>query len=260
MKVEVYKCPDTGRLFETKEKYDKHRKKLGSENFRKGKVVHKVDLNTFRLTATSIQDFRDKVFSYIDSLQGPTRNKLVDLQFESLRFGNVGISHSAPIGTRTRWGTNETALGWGGEIKLVFEGGGSHDVWRQIPGINTGSGGGGINDARYFLRYDLRLYLDDFPLIKERYEDYIRIGYKRQEFDLKVITMCKEAEDSDKKLQSLIAQEEDLTAKIEELTNTRNKVSLQGYKISQLIKEKINSENQFTDLKEYNQLKSELYI
>lgn len=142
--------------------------------------------NYVRLNATSPSHL---ITLMTDMLAEHAKVKL-DIRFERLTFGLVETMHSHPIDKScTGWGCNGKdphvkELGWYGHVsgrmtplpgfkgKTIPWGFLSlcGDSFFERPpirfsGVNTGSGSGGDSFG-----YELRLFIDDFPLIKAKYE------------------------------------------------------------------------------------------
>jgi hypothetical protein len=203
MKIQVFKSEFTGQLFESKKDYLLHvaqyQEEKESEEEEKELIAKTQELiHMPRLTATSIDDFRQKAFDVINQLNEGNPDKLLLLNFSNLRFTNVSNSHSAPIGFERNFRKEDdkptSYKGWGGVITIIY----SEDInsgkdrerterlLGSFPAINTGSGGYrgkeymGIKG--YVLSYELRLYLEDFPLIKEDYQRFINLEEAYQEW------------------------------------------------------------------------------
>lgn len=186
MKIEAFKHSKTGRIFETKEKFEKFTKEYneGQKIARERAAIKKSKedfKNAPRMTATSIEDFRLKAIEMINSWNKPYGVKLLELNFENVKWNvKVSNSHSAPIGYQQNWCGNKDKdgvpngyPGWEGRVTGKY----SKDVPREgmsvsgsfcdsgIPGLNTGTGGGFPSFG-----YDLKLFLYDFPLIHEQFK------------------------------------------------------------------------------------------
>lgn len=101
-----------------------------------------------------------------------------------LHFADILTTHSAPIGSRPSFYDSKSALGWTGYIsgkmnntKLSFSdlcGAGFGDSSLKLAGFNLGTGSYGKNFGG-----EIRLFLDDFPKLKESYKRYLE--YIQQE-------------------------------------------------------------------------------
>ena len=247
MKIEVFKSEYTGELFEKEIDYKLHIEKY-KEEIKQDVIRAKISAKatelkeTPRLTATSIEDFRQKAFSAITELNKGNPDQLVCLDLKNLRFTDVSNSHSAPIGKKTNWSQKESNeptsyKGWYGTITIVFSeekntGDNRDRVERfteQFPGINTGSGGYRGKEYNgfkgYIVEYELQLYLDDFPLIKKEYEEYIRLQEKRQEWQIAFHKLYEEYNRKDNILNTyssthlkLLHESKDLDSKIKNIS------------------------------------------
>jgi hypothetical protein len=179
MKVEVFKHGPTGRLFETEAKYEKfvkeyeEGKKIARARAQKEKNWLKI-INAPRMLATSIDDFRIRVKDLWNECHKEFDVQMTRLDFERLQFRmDVPCSHTYPVGGKY---DQKSVPGWTGQVT------GSLTKWisisgsqvkrdkggwgTNIPGLNTGTGGGGERFS-----FELRLYLEDFPLIYKEYKE-----------------------------------------------------------------------------------------
>lgn len=134
-------------------------------------------INYVRLNAESVEDICNMSIEISKKL-----NKNQYIQKMSLRVKYVehaSNSHSAPINNQTNWErkadkpTGYPALY--GDISFTYNKAGKlsgSDIfsrWHKgIVGVNTGSGG--ARDGKNAYGYDVTLWLDDFPKIKEKIE------------------------------------------------------------------------------------------
>jgi hypothetical protein len=245
MRVQVFKSEFTGQLFESKKDYLLHLKEYQeekeSEEEEKESFLKTQELKHMpRLTATSIYDFRDKAFDVINQLNEGNPDKLLLFNFSNLRFGNVSNSHSAPIGFETNFRGSvdkpTSYKGWRGEITIIF----SKDINSgkdreriesiigSFPGINRGGGGyrGGeyMNIKGYVLSYELRLYLEDFPLLKEEYERYSNLEEAYQEWESHIDILWDAKNKVDIEILTHQSTYDKIGEKIRELQNEQNKI------------------------------------
>lgn len=193
----VWKCPQTGKLFEDKSKYIKHLRSLGIERrIQRQKKVYRnqwdnlvQELNSLS-TAQEIADwieshskdllinalnhntFRTKVPKFINEFK-------IKVTGFNLKY-NPAIScyHSAPRGHRTNWNQNSKHNpthfpGWTAHLEFGF----SHDiptffsdVFRNT-GIHTGTGSTWTNFEHDGIKYQglhsyVTLWADDWPGLK----------------------------------------------------------------------------------------------
>jgi hypothetical protein len=188
----AYKCPWTEDLFATK----------------KGYVNHLVKLRETRMHKRAKQNIRDKKFAEFynqPSLKGIVnwvntnpefffdngyrrawehdRERLlkardefwVKITYLDLTYSEcVSNSHNAPRGKSTNWGRRDKNVpggypGFAGniEFQMSHDIGFGSDLFRGT-GINTGSGSG-VGEHRY--GFDVRLFLEDFPMLANAIDD-----------------------------------------------------------------------------------------
>lgn len=224
MEIKAFKSEFTGELFESEKDYLDHLNEIEKQNQerkRAAEIESKKDfiLNEPRLTATSIEDFRQKAFDAISILNEGNPDKLLLLDFSGVRFGDVSNTHSSPIDGVSNFSQKDDKpkhyKGWNGEITIVFSDdrntGKNRDrvenLIKYFPGINTGSGSYRgktfLGVEGYVLQYSLRLYLDDFPLIKEKYEQYETFLAEKKKWQQIVNSNVDEKNDSDERLTEL---------------------------------------------------------
>jgi len=279
MEVKVFKSEFTGELFEDEDKYQKHlqshAQKQAEEERQKELNSKRVEIiNNARLTATSIEDFRQKAFYAITQLSYGCKVKLRAMLFSGLRFGDVSNSHSAPIGKKTNWSQRDAKLptsykGWYGDVTFVYSTDTSResrieDIVENFPALNTGSGGfiGDLYDGKraYILRYELRLYIDDFPLIKAQYDRYQELCVAKQSWAADIVRLTDEMNSSDEILDSYKRFAESYKQKVRDMESLLSeynvKVSNRSYKNS----ESVFIDNQFLFSDELTSIKNALFI
>lgn len=193
-KVEAWKCPHTGRLFDLKDKniYDSHLSRLARQ--RREAAKRKADNDSYdawfleqRSKATSyagVCEFYVANYDRLyDAVHRPAANAkryhLLEMELTGMRYNDcVSNSHSKPRGGITNWGNQHPDKehgypGFQGHIKLVYSKmrksistfGSSGVV--SAHGVHTGTGGyrGDKHDEYgecYILQYDTRLFLSDW--------------------------------------------------------------------------------------------------
>lgn len=267
MKIEVYKCKETGKLFESEEDYKKYLEKLNKKKAQNAKnldIVKNSDSikNTPRLTATSIEDFQNKMFDAVNVLNGDNPDKLLSLKFENLRFTNVLNTHSSPINGARNWLRDDdkptSYLGWNGNVEIIFSSNlntsKNRDKIEQIinhfPGFNTGSGGSCLSKYDEYkngdvLTYELRLYLDDFPILLEKYKEYKRFEFELSAHFNKVQSIIDQIVNDNSEIKLLGDQLDSINKQIQKLQLEMNENHSEQFKIITQIRNQIKSENEF---------------
>lgn len=267
MKIEVYKCKETGKLFESEEDYKKHLEKQNAIKLKREKLLelHK-NLDTIknnpRLTATSIEDFQNKMFDVVNILNEGNPDKLLLLKFDSLRFTNVSNSHSSPINGERNWSRDSSKptsyLGWCGDVEIVYSSylntGKNRDKIDQIidhfPGFNTGSGGSCSSKYGEYkncdvLRYELCLYLDDFPLLLEKYKEFKYYSSELEDHGNKIESLINQLILDNSKINKLSNEIDSIDKQIQKLQLEKNDKYSEKFKLVTEIQNQIKSENQF---------------
>lgn len=199
MRVQVRKCPFTGKLFEEKDKakYVKHlfelRESMRSErNNERTRATWKKWLDAEKAKILRIEDIpawflenQRKIMDACNAIDFDSnfdrRNRFVQedkftkLEFETCRFdGNASNSHVCPEGGVTNWCAKEKNKpsgypGFTGYLKgsLARPKKNQHtypysEALNRV-GIRTGTGGGGNND----FGYGFTIFLADWPGISE---------------------------------------------------------------------------------------------
>lgn len=280
MKVEVFKCKETGKLFESEEDYKKHLEKQNAIKLKREKSLelHKnADSikNNPRLTATSIEDFQNKMFDAVNILNGDNPDKLLLLEFDSLRFTNVSNTHSSPINGVCNWSKDRdkptSYLGWCGNVKIIFSSylntGKNRDKIDQIinhfPGFNTGSGGSCSSKYGEYkncdvLIYELMLYLDDFPLLLEKYKEFKYYSSEFEDHENKIESLINQQISDNSDINKLSNEIDSIDKLIQNLQLKRNDKYSEKFKLSTQIQNQIISENEFEYKTELDKL-SEIF-
>jgi len=190
MKVTVYKCPWTGKLFEHGAPYGEHLEKLRTkqrwerEKARIDAMFDEFVAPLYQLETTDqIAHWLTKHYMKIALHFGPrwpgrkevipTASDYVVFEIPPLTFKReCSTTHCAPIGQRTTGWHRETnphvpEAGWYGKIIMHSQGKAYNigfcdsDHLKKI-GINTGGGGGSGGK----LSYELTLFTKDFPKLR----------------------------------------------------------------------------------------------
>jgi hypothetical protein len=281
MQVQVFKSEFTGELFEDENEYQLHlegyeeQKKVEEkqkELFAKSKEMKQMP----RLTATSIEDFRQKAFDVINELNEGNPDKLLILNFSGVRISDVSNTHSAPIGFEQNFSKKAdkptSYKGWYGNITIVL----SQDMntgdnrnrienlIKYFPGINTGSGGyrgKEYGDVKgYVLEYSLRLYLEDFPLIKEQYQRYLELKESKEEWQSDISILCEAKNEADEVMVSYESVYDDYNEKIKTMEAERLGISNLMTKRRSENNESVLLSNHFKELEELNLLSKQLNV
>lgn len=188
--ISAFKHEPTGKLFEKEadfkkyiKSYNKEQEKISLEEKAKNDWIKLI--NEPRLTATSIEDYRLKVMKLWNQVNSKHGVQMLELYFDNMTWSNkCSNSHSAPIGYQENWcgnrdkeGIPKGYPGWKGRIKGKLSAWKSligyglypedkHGFGIKIPGLNTGSGGGGD-----LFQYELTLFVYDFPLIYKNFKE-----------------------------------------------------------------------------------------
>jgi hypothetical protein len=198
MEIKAYKCDHCGSINEKKVDYNSCKRRCGKLKQEQLKAeALRNNFNTLadsiRLSLTNIRDLPKAIEAFLLEHY----HRAVEINITGLRFGSVPNSHHCPIGGITNWGgqTNDSKPrsypGWSGTIsgkgnlytkkllhpitnrELHFS-----DILRNstgalIRGVHTGTGGGGDKFS-----YELEIFLDDFPKIKEKHNAYLDLRLK----------------------------------------------------------------------------------
>lgn len=281
MKVQVFKSEFTGELFEDENEYklhiERYEEQKQEEEKQKEKFVKSKEMKQMpRLTATSIEDFRQKAFDVINELNAGNPDELLLLHFGSLMLSDVSNSHSAPIGFEQNFsrktGKPTSYKGWYGEITIVLsqerntgdDRNRIKNLVNQLPGINTGSGGyrgkeyGEIKG--YVLQYELRLYLEDFPLIKEQYKRYIELKESKAKWQSDINILCEAKNQDDEVIVSYENSYADYSEKIKTMEDERLVISNLMSKRRSDNNESVLLSKPFKELEEFNSLSKHLNV
>lgn len=192
-KSRAYQCPWTGELHSTKQSYLRHLKKYRTDVLHKNArhrrwlkkaedlwsqpsfddIIKWLETNSdFLIYNASINDFIGKKQHY----QKIMDSFIFTVTKLSLDYNEtVSNSHSAPVGKKTNWGGREVYSdgstyprgfpGWSGLIDFrsnhsipTF----ASNIFKNLR-IHTGSGGGGLKNGHY----EVRFFIEDWPGLYE---------------------------------------------------------------------------------------------
>jgi len=243
----AFKSEYTGELFEDEQEYKNHLLKYEEEKKLKEKeelLNSKKEelLNNPRLTATSVQDFRNKMFDAVNELNGDNPDKLIALFFDGMSFGFCRNTHCSPISGQTNWSNTNKDLpkgynGWNGKVTIVlsqeWNTGKNRDkiesILNHFPAFNTGSGGYrgkeiyGIKG--YVLEYSLILFIDDFPLLKNQYEKFLELNEKKKQYDRSMQQLINEKNNQDIEIINYNNSQKELQIQINKLNIQLNEIT-----------------------------------
>ena len=207
--VLVWKSDTDSKLFEHKDQYLKHLKKLAQARVRQRQVArvkqHRAEfLTNMGATVTCIKELREFIAAnwqwftangaiqngWREQTKSTSHHRLVDIGIDVRWSDHVSNSHSCPRDGVQNWGGNNLMPdgtlapkfypGWQGQIRFkVDPGSTTHetvcgaDYFRNTT-INTGSGGG-ANERQY----EVRLFAADFPamtLAREQARVWAAVG------------------------------------------------------------------------------------
>lgn len=228
MKVEAYKCSICGSLHADEDSFNSCEKDCAAKQLESAREVeHSNNMRTLRdyprLNATSFPHLIQLCKEKAKEMWGVELNFRLDVAYSPV----VSNSHSAPVGKPTNWGGNVKLprgyegfsgriTGTGKYLKPVKNPLSSSDFFggtfaQGFTGINTGSGGGGAEFS-----YDVRLYLEDFPVIAESFHA-----------DMEAI----------ERLQKEVEAEQQKAEEIIQSDKLRNDIQIEEFKVEQQIEE-----------------------
>ena len=263
MKIEVYKSEFTGEIFEDEQVYKEHVEECQKEleEFTiKGNVQK--EIKSLRLDLDNLEEFR---LAFVELKKKENKN-VHDIVFSRLNFTNVSNSHSSPVGKQGNFSRDKskplTHKGWLGEITIISytnEPGFSSDIIGYDTGINTGSGGyrgsdyGEMKDC-YVTSYELRLFLDDFPLIKDKYNKYLKLTGDLSEHNEDVSNKQREAKEHSELLTEILEKKTPLEMELEVIDGKIKMLNSEFYKETSRINTFISEQSIFEGFGELNKL------
>lgn len=234
-KVTAWQCIHCEALFPKKNLMENHRK---AAEARRQAAIEKA--HSFRLELEDLNEIPGIIENLARELGRFLEVTLWELKFDP----KMAPTHDAPIGKPTQWKAAQGEervyyAGWRGRIKTrgnLFSKPIEHesatfgkiscvsDLFKIfIKGVHTGSGGGG--DAA---GYEVRLYLDDFPKLKAKYEQWRPEAKKyRKHIQLSEELSRKANHDlivNDPRTLELNAAQEVLQARLRQIQKERNKI------------------------------------
>lgn len=195
-KIEVWKCPRTGKLYENLRNYKKHLREMATRSLNERREIRRVDSarTKLRTQVRSIADLEallpKVLLEYVSLKTGVVFPKLptdsIQVRFQLLNHRDMCCnSHCAPVDGRTNWhGNPKLPIGYPGfygRVVILLSGklynlrvdGHSMptDVLKQLM-VNTGSGGGGAGSLNMIqLGYEVTLFDDDWPGLARAYHE-----------------------------------------------------------------------------------------
>jgi len=185
MQIMAWKCEATGKIFESKVKYQSHLRKLARERalqrkveaFKKERTEFFAGMRSTCCNASQIEEFvkanwdkfyQNAISNYIwGDKRGQFKNQptLTSIKIKLHWNDAVYNSHCAPIGKKTNWGGRDkeeptSYPGWTGDIEYQtseYISGLGSEMWNGT-GIGTASGGYASN-----FYYGLELFALDWP-------------------------------------------------------------------------------------------------
>lgn len=164
--IQAYKSDEDGKIFESKEAYQRHLRTLSAARRRERKRADRENLRLvveekMRTECGSFTDLADFILKHWGELRRDT-SVLQALGFSEMRWSeSVSNTHDCPRGGVTNWWSKEDLPtgypGWKGRIYLRQDGATFSTAFQKLDYLNiyTGSGGGG--------HYEVRLFAADFP-------------------------------------------------------------------------------------------------
>lgn len=204
-RVMVWKSDADGKLFEDKAKYQKHLRKIANERRKQKQLAQQALEREAFLDQMGQVETIEQLNQFIKDnwnwffLNGYARNQwrcgrkveklheFVDVRVHDLSWReHIGNTHSCPRGGVENFMQKDDKpkgyAGWYGRItikvrpgmkkyrgKEYMKDGWGSDYFANTP-INTGSGGGGGGTEWKIYSYDVTLWADDFPVMKDRIE------------------------------------------------------------------------------------------
>ena len=268
--VEVYECSVCGSFHKKKEDCIECEKKCkaklnAKEQHKASKAQLRSILDYPRLNAKSISELQTMIIESSEKVSVVLGVKVKKTVLDVRYTRRLITSHCTPIGVHYQ-DVKEKDLefaGFSGSIsfelevvdtaktqKYFFSGYPGSSVFdttfnrHGISGIHTGTGGSnGKNDSNVRYRYDVTMFLDDFPLIKEEVEKYLKAKEERDAFvaefddsmdfviahDPIVTVMNTELRNIQDQIQNLQLQARDRMKELDEHTRTQYHKSSDAY-------------------------------
>ena len=224
----IYKCPQCGRECSSEEDAKFCLKKC-LKKVERQELVHQEwekECDFIRMNATSLSHIKDLL---IEKFQEWWGIELVINNWDDLKFSEcMSNSHKAPYGKSTNWcGKNLNVPkgypGWycdltgttskGVSFIDLIEGSYTSNYKSKssispiVRGITTGCGGGGgrSEGGKYSFRYKVEIWLENFPILQEKYNRYIKLRAKK----FRALTTYKERiSNAEEKLTNIVESDE----------------------------------------------------
>lgn len=179
--IKAYACTICENIYKTKalaEGCEVSCKTTKEKEAKENARIEQIDYwrNYPRLNATSMAEVVSMCIEASKKID-PT-SELDELKFKVRVDMNASNTHSCPIGGVTNWGNERkepgAILGYPalvGIIQFIYKKNKNKtDIFGTygIKGINTGTGTGG--GSQTYSKYEVKLWIDDFPLLKEKIE------------------------------------------------------------------------------------------
>jgi hypothetical protein len=271
----MFECPKTGKLFKTKSGALKSAKRETErlaviEAERKKAAIpdeRREEMSNFiRLNLSSIGDLKEMLVTKAKEFYGIT---IENLRFR-LSFGQISNSHANPINGVRNWSEEHKNLprwylGWGGQIiaKVTvpnlskYASGSASDClfrYRGFKGFHTLGGCPGSVIGEYEMDIGFCFFLDDFPILKEKYENYL-VGKEIQVRNLEIEDQYEESK------QSHVSSDD-------KIVQVQNQIQVLGEELQKLFEQKgkeFCANNPLSDRllpipDNYDSLKSDLFI
>jgi hypothetical protein len=163
--------PLSNKGFKTEEAANKDYAKIFAANESERKRIENTNKyrDYFRLNAESPDHFRQLIEKKSKEFYD------IDIKFTQWEFkysSHVSIAHSAPIGEKTAWGEYFVVKlfpGFAGRIMGNIKQKNLSDFLYLVTGLHIGCGCSGNN-----FDMDARFYIQDFPIMNEKYKEYIK--------------------------------------------------------------------------------------
>lgn len=233
----VFICPFSGKTFKTKKAAEKSaaqfqllakEKEQNETRAQKAKEQLEFESNFVRLNARSIKNFKPLIEQKAKEFWGWD----VKINFQ-LHFGAPSNSHGAPLNGVENWNRDKSKplnyLGWNGRVSGSLN---NYITTNYSPSINDvifsryGKGFKGFHTScgcpgtvnKTEMDIGFYCFLNDFPLIKEKYEIFINDRKKLEQYESWIEIRDEDACEWAENKKEII----DLDNKIEELKLSRN--------------------------------------
>ena len=256
MKIEAYACQHCESIYKTQQKATACEKKCLKQKQEDVEEQERLaNLETLvhyvRLNAESVEEVCRMSEEVSLKLFPKSSIKKMTLRVGYNPHGSN--THSCPIGGVSNFSprqnpdkpTGYPALT--GNIKVVYNKepkGFSSDTFNGrngIAGIHTGSGGYRSNDGGYTVEYGVTLWLSDFPKLKEKLEQQIKINENFEDLKLTLYGQYTEEVENDSEIATIGGEVREL---YEQIAKLQQEVRLKDNKISSIKKEKYGGSKQ----------------